>query len=458
MKKLISLLCVSMLIIGMITVSAVSASAEEDGVEKAFTAVDVKKGDEVKYILKLDKVAQPIIGSDFSVYYDSSVFDLVSVADYDDETDPDEWTAVINTELDGEVRGVWSILKGVKFSSKRNLITVNLKAKSDADESHISYRVRFLYDNDVFNSADNPQITVYKFTCDVSLNGDQVLEDAPPEWNDTEAEENGKFVGSYDGDSENAGKGIKGVVDQAKDNTGNGKSQGVVSGDNAADGSGNGSGGSGNGSGGSGNGSGGSGNGSGGSGNGSGGSGNGSSGGSGGVSGGQPAGSSVNNAPLATTAEGYYILATDADGNVIATSDEAPADASMNTATSKGGSSPVLWIIIALVVLAGGGVAVYFFMKKSSGAKTAAPADAAGAAGAVDAAGAADGAPASDVQNISDAAEAPNTDAAEGEEKTEILDDTAEKTEVLDDSEKTVVLDEENKTQIADDPTESDET
>ena len=366
MKKWISLLCVCVMVFGMITASVISASAEGDdnAVEKASTAVDVKSGDSVTYILKLDKVAQPIIGSDFSVYYDSSVFKLESVADYNNETNPDEWIAVINPDLDGEVRGVWSILKGVDFSSQRNFITLNLKATADADNTHISYRIRFLYDNDVFNSNDHPQITTYEFTCDVLVNGDKVLDTVPPELNDVEEEENGKFVPSYDGKSEHADASIPGVVDKAKNNTGNGKSVNVENNAVAENGANGGSANGGSANGGSANG-------------GSGGN-NAAGGSAGSVEGGSNQSGSAQNAqaaPPATTAEGYYIIATDADGNVTATSDQAPQVTGANNAGNKGGGSPVLWIIIVVVVIAGGGAAIYFFMKKQSSTKPGAPAE-----------------------------------------------------------------------------------
>ena len=353
MKKLISVLCVLTLVIGVVAVSAVSSHAE---VSKGSTAVDVKSGDEVSYTLALDKVEQPIIGSDFSVYYDSSVFELVSVADFNNKTNEDDWEATINPDLDGQVRGVWSILKGVDFSSKRNFLTVNLKAKTDATDSHITYRIRYLYDNDVFNSTDYPQITTYQFTCNVTVNGQEVLKDAAPELNVDEAPENGKFVPSLDGDSQNADPEIPGVVDKTKGNTGNGQAVGNDSDNNPnnnANNNGNAGGNGGSANGGANNG----------------GAGN-VSGGSGSANNGGAANGGANNAdakttaaPVATTAEGYFVTATDARGNVTATSDQAP----VNQSADKKGVSPVVWIIIVLVVLAGGGAAAYFYMKKKPG-------------------------------------------------------------------------------------------
>ena len=445
MKKWISLLCVCVLIMGTVMASAVGASAAD----KSENAIDVNKGDEVSYVLKLDKVNEPIVGSDFSVYYDSSVFTLESVGDFNDKTDPDDWTAVINPKLDGEVRGVWSILKGVDFSSKRNLITVNLKAKEDASNTHLTYRIRFLYGNSAFDE-NKPYVTPYKFTADVSVNGDKVLDDVPPEWDDKHPAENGKFVPSYDGDSENIGSdNPPGVEDRGNQNkSGSGNSQGKSG--NANGGSNGGSMVGGSGAGGSmvggsntggsntgGSNTGGSGTGGSNSGNSNGGGSN-NSGNASNANNGAAANSNNDSgaeaAPLATTAEGYYILATDAQGNVVATSDEAPEMATANSDNAKGGPSPVLWIIIALVVLAGGGAAVYFFMKKKPSANAAAPVNEANT----------ENVPASDEQITSE----PVDDA-----KTELADE--DNTQSVDEA-KTVVADEDEKTQAADDASDSD--
>lgn len=411
MKKWVSLLCVCMMILGTITASVVSASAED--IEKGETAFNVKKGDEVSYVFKLDKASEPVVGTDFSIYYDSSVFELDSVADYNDNTNPDEWIAVINPDLDGQVRGVWSILKGVDFSSMRNFITLNLKAKDNADDTHITYRVRFLYGNKAFDSQDpKPYLENFEFYHDLIINGEKVEENKAPEWNDSEDPENGKMPGGLpDGKSDHADSELSGVIDKSKNKTNNAQQQNAggngaannsaANGANAANGSG-----SGNGAGGS----------------------NGTGGNAAGGNAAGGNGSGNNNAdpkttsaaPPATTAEGYYVLATDADGNVTATSDQAPAMAT--TGNNKGGS-PVLWIIIVLVVLAGGGAAVYFYMKKKPAANAAAP----DAQAAPDAADAANGVTADETAPEADApAQAEETQATGEDDTTQSADDASE--------------------------------
>ena len=366
LKKIISAVCVLTLIVGMLAVCAVSASAAE--LDKGETIVDVKKGDEVSYTLTLGSVDNPIIGCDFSFYYDSSVFEVTSVADFTNKTDSKEWQATLNPDLDGQVRGNWAILKGVDFSSDRNFLTVNLKALKDGS-SHLTYFVRYMYDDTIFDSDDKPQITKYLFTCSINVNGKSVAENEAPEV-DTEKEQKGLFVNSVTGDSKDADPDIPGTaaVNPGKKTAVSGKAaqdssavdngSNNAAGGNAGNSGGNSAGGNSGGNSGGGN------------------SAGGNAGGSASSSAASGSGDKAaeadnanDNAPLGTTPEGYFITATDSEGNIIATSDTAPTSGS----ASKGGLSPIIWVIIALVVLAGGGLAVFFILKKGPSNKPGAP-------------------------------------------------------------------------------------
>lgn len=341
MKKLISVLCVLTLVVGMFAIGAVSIGAAES----AQTVVDVKAGDEITYQLTLGGVSTRIIGCDFSFYYDPDIFEVASVADFNDSTDESKWQELINTDLTGEVRGNWSILSGIDFSEDRHFITINYKAKA-AGSGHLSYFVRYMYDDSIFESTDKPQITDYKFTCDVLLNGEKVIEQAPPELNTEETQSSGYFVNSVTGDSKDADPEVPGTVvnkdeviaagysgnqnQTSDDNNNNNNANNVTPNNQSVGGSGSNS-----------------------------------------TSSGKSNDSSATTAaataaPAATTAEGYYITATDASGQVTATSDEAPVKT--DTTNDKGGSSPALWIIIILVVLAGGGAAAYFYSKSKKSA------------------------------------------------------------------------------------------
>ena len=328
MKKLLSILCVAALAVSMIAVCAVSASAE---VDSAKTALDVKAGDEVVYSLHLGGVKNPIIGSDFSFYYDPAVFEVSKITDFE-ESEKLSNLALINPDLEGEVRGNWSLLNGLDFSKERNFITITYKALKDANNTHLSYFIRYMYDETLFDDPDNkPQIKDYTFTCTVTKNGEKVLDKVPPELNVEETQDKGLFVNSVTGDSKDADPDIPNTVGKKSNGT-----SGSGSGNNAAANNGNNANNNGN-----------------------------------------NANSNNSNSndkktietrivDMGKTADGYFITATDADGNVIATADQAPV-VTVEVPTDQKGSSPVVWIIIALVVLAGGGGAAYYFMKKKNG-------------------------------------------------------------------------------------------
>ena len=304
MKKIISLLCAVILLVGVISVGVVSASA----VEAAQTIVDIKSGDKVTYTLTLGDVPERIVGCDFSIYYDSSAFELDSVADFTNSTD--DWSATINPDLDGEVIGNWSILKGVDFSKQRNFVTLNLTA-TDNTSAHLSYYVRYMYGNSAFESDGIPQIDSYTFACDVSVNGKNVLENANPELNIDEPQSTGLFVNSVTGKSDDAGVNLadnNGISNSVDNNSGHQDSDisnnGGNSGSNSATGAAN-----------------------------------------------------MPGDKKSTIA----VVSTDAEGNTEITYVEETSAASGSAATS--GSSPWIWIIIGVIVIAAGGGIAYFLMK-----------------------------------------------------------------------------------------------
>lgn len=183
MKKICSIIIVLILLFAMTSICVNAADAAQ-------TNVDVSEGDKLTYSLTLSDVPERVVGCDFSIYYDSSVLSCNSFTD-----EPD--SAVVNKDLDGEVRGNWSVLKGEDFSSARNVITVDLSAKSSGD-THISYYIRYLYPDSLV------QFTQYTFTCSLSKNGSSVYEDAEPELNQTAKQTSGEFVNSVTGKSSDA--------------------------------------------------------------------------------------------------------------------------------------------------------------------------------------------------------------------------------------------------------------
>ncbi|MBR1533798.1 MAG: hypothetical protein IJ639_05510 [Ruminococcus sp.] len=358
MKKLLSMLCVLAVMVGIIAIGVVSAAADVPT-----TVLDVKSGDKVTYKLSLSGVPEKIVGCDFSVYYDSSAFTLDSVADFNDSTNDEDWQATINPDLDGEVRGNWSILKGVSFSNKRNIVTLNLTATKDA-KAHISYFVRYMYDDSVFDSDERPQIDQYMFTCDITKNGEAVVENAEPELNVEEEQPNGLFANSRTGKSADANKALTGDSIKANGGAADGADSGNNSGNNN---SGNNSGNNNSANNNSGN-----------------NSGNNATQNNGSGSGQQTATQSGTNGALDATGENQEgkantpntaavddenTVETDAEGNIIATA--APGA----KGGSEGGSSPLMWFIIAAVVIIAGGCIAYVVVKGKKKAPADNPAD-----------------------------------------------------------------------------------
>lgn len=189
MKRFLSVL---LALVVLMSFAAISVSAAKN----AETTVSVNKGDEVIYTLKLT-VPEKVVGCDFSVYYDSSALQVKEVADFTGSYNEDDWRAVINPDIKDEVIGNWSILNGVKFTDNNPVVSVKFKAMK-ATQTHISYYVRYLYPESL------EMFTDYKFTCDVTVNGKEVVDDAAPELNVDVKQPHGQFVNSVTGDSKDA--------------------------------------------------------------------------------------------------------------------------------------------------------------------------------------------------------------------------------------------------------------
>ena len=316
MKKFVSLLCAMILIVGMLAVGMTAASAAT----AAQTIVDVKAGDEVSYSLVWSDLPEKVIGTDFSVYYDPSAFTIESVADFNNNTDSDEWVATINPDKagTGEVLCNWSIINGgVSFETKRAALTVNLKATENTS-AHLSYYVRYLYGDSAFESAGTPQISDYTFTCDVKVNGQAVLTDAQPELNVDKPQDIGQFMNSVTGQSADAavnvaeGIGLDTITDNgsgsanANQNSGSGNAASTTAANDAT--------------------------------------------------------SATGKSNTPGEKNGSIAAATSADGKPVETG-EIASDAAATG--SKGGSNTILWIIIAaIVVIAGCGIGYFFINKK----------------------------------------------------------------------------------------------
>ena len=315
MKKIISIA----LVISIVALMAFAVSYSASAAEPAKTSVAVKSGDTVEYALWLQVGSEPVECADYSVYYDSSVLEVVSVADYTNSFDEDNWESVINTQLTDEVRASFISLKGVDFSKNRNFITVNFKAKKDAT-TNISYYVRDMAGESYFqDDVNKPEISDYVFTCNVAVSGNTVIENAQPELNTTVEQSVGKFVNSVTGDSKEADVVISNEV--SGNNGSNSNSGNVDDHDHSND----------------------------------------------------AAASDETNADGTPAATSAQVISTAANDDTADTPQVISADTAETA--KKSNSSAIIWIIIAVVVVAAGcGIGYYTMKKKPSTAGKSEPA------------------------------------------------------------------------------------
>ncbi len=190
MKRILAIL-MSLLIIASLAVLPASAA------NSAQTKVTAKKGDEVIYSLNLT-VPEKVVGCDLSIYYDSTQLKPVATADFTGSFDPEKRQAIINDDLYNEAICVFSILSGIDFRKERSIMSIKFEAKKDLTDAHISYYCRFLY------PENRQQFKDYKFTCDVKVNGKNVIDSKAPELNVKDEQSQGYFVNSVTGDGKDA--------------------------------------------------------------------------------------------------------------------------------------------------------------------------------------------------------------------------------------------------------------
>ncbi len=196
MKRILALLMTLLILMSYAVISTAAA-------EPAKTKISVNKGDEIVYTLNLT-LPEKLVGWDMSIYYDSSKLKVKEVTDYSGATKEDEWQSFINPSLKDEIKYVYSYINGLKCD-KREFIKVKFEATSSKKvDTNISYYVRFLYPDSM------EQFKEYTFTCDVTVNGSKIADDAQPELNVDKPQTQGYFVNSVTGKGADADVNISG--------------------------------------------------------------------------------------------------------------------------------------------------------------------------------------------------------------------------------------------------------
>lgn len=204
MKRIFALLIVLFVLLSCCVISA-------SAVTPAKTQITVNKGDVVEYTLNLT-LPKKLVGWDFSIYYDSTKLKVTAVTDYSGGKSESEYESVVNYNLQNEVRNIHSILSGVECNNKA-FITVKFEAvTSQKADTNITYYVRYLYPESM------KQFTDYEITCDVSVNGTKIADNAQPELNVNQSQMQGEFKNSFTGKGEDAGVDLTGKTEVDKNN------------------------------------------------------------------------------------------------------------------------------------------------------------------------------------------------------------------------------------------------
>lgn len=189
MKRIIAIMMV------LVTLTALFVIPASAAVTPAETKVSAKKGDIIEYTLNLT-VAEKLVGTDFSVYFDSSELKIVEYGDFNGY-DVEKHVATMNPNLKDEFIFVWTNISGQRMDGNA-LVQLKFEAQKDLTDAHISYYIRYLYPESMI------QFTDYKITCTVKVNGTVVADKAAPELEVDKEQNQGYFVNSVTGNGKDA--------------------------------------------------------------------------------------------------------------------------------------------------------------------------------------------------------------------------------------------------------------
>ena len=183
----IAALCAALIIIG--ASASVAYAADEltiNGLGK------VKEGDVVTFSLNLSEAKEDIMGFELRFFYDSEYLKYVDESLTSDTFD----SLVYNPHLDGCIPMNWTdIYKLVSFSEKKPIFTCQFTVQKGG-ATELSYFVTEMYDKDM------ETLTSYKFTYDLSVGDEKIIEDgilAINEGEETLYKYQGGFINYRDG-------------------------------------------------------------------------------------------------------------------------------------------------------------------------------------------------------------------------------------------------------------------
>ena len=191
MKQLFSIITAVMMTALILTSSLSVAYAADDelisnGEGKA------KVGDTVKYTLYLDETKEDIIGFELRLFYNSEYLSFNKKSLTSEKFD----NLFYNPDLDGKIPMNWTdIGNPVSFAKKDEFISCEFEVVKGGETS-IDYFVTEMYGDDM------TYLKSYKWTFDLEVNGEKVIEDGVPTITtdeDTLNERQSSFINYVDG-------------------------------------------------------------------------------------------------------------------------------------------------------------------------------------------------------------------------------------------------------------------
>ena len=196
MKKLLRTFLISIMILVMAVMSVMPAFATNtltvNGVK------NLKKGDIISYTLNLSDCEEEIIGFQMYIYYDKEYLDVVTnTVEF-----PQLSNVAYNDNSDSGILFNWtSVTNPADFSTEAPLINVDFSVIKGGN-TEISYFVAELYGEDM------TYLKSYTFTCDMSVNDEQKLDNQVPivtDKKDFVNKNQGSFINYVDGKGEKNG-------------------------------------------------------------------------------------------------------------------------------------------------------------------------------------------------------------------------------------------------------------
>lgn len=208
MKKISKIVLSSILVLILVCMSVVTSFAAGNLV---LNGKEAPVGSTVTYTFSIGDAHQKLCGIHLVVFFDQNLLKLTDV-----NAENLEGGTIINDNKgnDGRIIVTNSFINGTEgldCSESTDIVTVSFEVIKEGT-TDITYYMPYLYDLDTVNIYD------YTFTCDLSVDGQVVIDNQTPALENIEELDNFRDAGDFENNEEGTGSGIKPVVTQAPQN------------------------------------------------------------------------------------------------------------------------------------------------------------------------------------------------------------------------------------------------